>query len=188
MCPTLATAKLDAFAGERPKASAIDRRTSRWNRTAKYVKCLWRHRAHGWMLSTNVKVTPPNQTLILASERANSAVAPGMMRGVGRVLDASPSGAVLRRLTIVAEQPDEVVYIRADYAPAHETATGADAYAIVSSNRSAVPSPPQEGLSAYRNPVSYRNGTSNRGPVEQYAQTQRMLNDTPAAPLIDVHA
>jgi hypothetical protein len=61
-----------------------------------------------------VKISPSNQTLILANERPNvAASAAGSLAKT-----ASSAGSVLQRVTIVASQPDSVVYLRADYSSA----------------------------------------------------------------------
>lgn len=58
-----------------------------------------------------VKITPSNQTLILASERRGPAAPSAAL--VART--ATPSGRALQRVTIAASQTDTVVYLRANY-------------------------------------------------------------------------
>ena len=63
-----------------------------------------------------MKVNPSNQTLLLASERDRLPVkAAGT--SLDRALNAASSGGILKRLTIVAAEPDtSLVYVHADYA------------------------------------------------------------------------
>jgi hypothetical protein len=60
-----------------------------------------------------VKVTPSNQTLILANERPYSGEKSSTR--LDQALNAAASGAVLKRVTIVAARSDAVVVVRADY-------------------------------------------------------------------------
>lgn len=65
-----------------------------------------------------MKITPSNQTLILAGERRGQGAASGNSPGKA-VANSTPAGSVLQRVTIVAARPDTtVVYLRADYSPA----------------------------------------------------------------------
>ncbi len=62
-----------------------------------------------------MKVTPSNQTLILASERGARGGNSGV--GVAQTPGSASSAAVLQRVTMVTALPDStLVYLRADYA------------------------------------------------------------------------
>ena len=165
-----------------------------------------------------MKVTPSNQTLILASERRGSGI-----RGGAAPTETSSTGAVLQRVTIVASQPDStVLYLRADYAtPAGSGAsngtaepTDADfaefsagvARNLIGSASAGHPEiraastrsflvvgaqndhPLRDG---YGNALSSRRDaaiTSHLPPAEQYAQTQRLVGIASPVQRIDVHA
>jgi hypothetical protein len=147
-----------------------------------------------------VKVTPSNQTLILANER------PGMPgAAANRALYIDASGSVLKRVTIVAQRPDSTrIVLRADYGSEDDAAAGSAADAPRASapaavTKALVPRPPlrstdaRDGVprDAYGNPLPathYTKVSSYLAPVDQYARTQRMLADTPQAALGDVHA
>jgi len=131
-----------------------------------------------------VNVTPSNQTLLLASDRS------------------ATGAAVLKRITIVAAQPETVIYVRADYSSAADTfATAADAHPdapssgavllpLSPSRRLGFPKISATGKDLYGNPrVQSRDVglSSYLRPAEQYALTQR-ITDTPALPQIDVRA
>jgi hypothetical protein len=61
-----------------------------------------------------VKVTQSNQTLILASERRGQGAT--SESSLDRAVNAASKGGTLKRVTIVATQPDtSLVYVRADY-------------------------------------------------------------------------
>jgi hypothetical protein len=130
-----------------------------------------------------VKIAPSNQTLLLASDRF------------------ATGAAVLKRITIVAAQPESFLYLRADYSPAADafaTATdapsdapssGTDLVPLSASMQLRLPSIAATGKDLYGNPrVQSRDGglSSYLRPAEQYALTQR-ITDTPALAQIDVH-
>jgi hypothetical protein len=133
-----------------------------------------------------MKVTPNNQTLILASERGHG-VAPRAPLALA-MADGS-SGSVLKTVTIMTALPDTtLVYLRADYSPR------ADA----TSPRS-IAAPPQPALTYTRsdgvaNRVpgalrdSYGNPRAQSRHVELYAQTQLLLTSITETAHIDVHA
>jgi hypothetical protein len=152
-----------------------------------------------------VKVNPLNQTLILASERRGQSEKSGTT--LDQAFSAASSGGVLKRVTIVAAQPDSsLLYLRADYASSDDshpaTATlsakagapsagggGTSQSLVPSSSRSLVSSAPSAGLrDAYGNSAKSRDVglSSYLKPVEQYAQTQRILSPASAATHIDV--
>ncbi|MGD0502272.1 MAG: hypothetical protein ABSD02_05995 [Steroidobacteraceae bacterium] len=127
-----------------------------------------------------MKVTPSNQTLILASERGMSGGLP-----VPGLRHATTETA-LRRVTIVASRPgDSLVYVQADYA---STAESSDHTERSSTASAAVALPTLIAMPARMSPPSPRGNpySSSRG-VELYSSTQRMLSDTPVT-RIDVHA
>jgi hypothetical protein len=153
-----------------------------------------------------VKVNPLNQTLILASERRGQSEKSGTT--LDQAFSAASSGGVLKRVTIVAAQPDSsLLYLRADYASSddsHSAGTlsakagtpsaggGTTSQSLVpSSSRSLVSSDPAAGVrDAYGNSAQSRDValSSYLKPVEQYAQTQRILSPASAATHIDVRA
>ena len=125
-----------------------------------------------------VKITPSNQTLILASERDAFGVRP----------PASSEGAsgdsVLQRLTIVAARPNDTLwYVQADYQPASSLAVAS----------SAIPAPAQalglrtDAPAAGKPPLPRPAAGLPRG-VGLYASTQNLLTDAPASRRLDVHA
>ncbi len=118
-----------------------------------------------------MKVTPSNQTLILASERGASGgfSTPALRNAAGE--------STLKRVTILASRPDDtLVYLQADYFTTAESSapalpspsSAAEPLATVTAlpARISLPAPPRGN--------SY---TSSRG-VELYSSTQRMLAAT----------
>jgi hypothetical protein len=101
-------------------------------------------------------------------------------------LRSADSASMLKRVTIVASQPDDtVVYLQADYSSAPESSARAEAGAsTVAAEAAATPTalPARISLPAARG-NSY---TSSRG-INLYSNTQRMLAETPVTH-IDVHA
>ena len=72
-----------------------------------------------------MKVTPNNQTLILAGERGYGVPSRGAL--VSALPDGS-SGSVLKTVTIMTALPDTtLIYLRADYAPPADYSLAADA-------------------------------------------------------------
>jgi len=146
-----------------------------------------------------VKVTPANQTLILASDRRGAANKPATALGK----TPATGGSVLQRVTIVAARPDDtLIYVSADYAQALGVAgTQTAAYAgrtyaapggASRSNAVAAVAPTSSSArDNFGNLVSRNLGstlTSYLKPAEQYARTQRMLSDVPRVQQIDVYA
>jgi len=157
-----------------------------------------------------VKITPSNQTLILASER-RGAINP---TGATSASKTGASGSTLSRVTIVATQPDtSVVYLRADYSPHGGDAVGgpitygalSSGTAVAAQTSTAATNAPRGSTttsyalassSAVRSSsggTSRYSGTSsssylNLKPAEQYAFTQRILSSTPVVQHIDAYA
>jgi hypothetical protein len=143
-----------------------------------------------------VKVTPSNQTLILASERGGIPPRPATL--LDRALGIASGDSVLQRLTIVAAHPDDtLVYVQADYAAGANSASGGMQSSVQSSadaptagalvaplaNPGAVARVAPQTLPAPRGvPQSLSRG------IGLYASTQRILADAPATVHIDVHA
>jgi hypothetical protein len=136
-----------------------------------------------------LKITPSNQTLILAGERSPLDQSAGL---VG-------NGAALKRVTILAARPDATVVVQADYysrdddsysrdvtqysrdlAPAIESQLPAiqnnspGALAVLGSNTATLSQPVTN--SSYLSPVQF------------YARTQRGFDETRRAALLDVLA
>jgi hypothetical protein len=152
-----------------------------------------------------VKVSPRNQTLILASERR---VQGDKSSGgtLGQALDAASNGGVLKRLTIVATRPDtELVYVHADYAdaasPASASSTSSGTSVVPTANQalagavsatfeSAASSTALTSRDSSGNIQSHRRDgglSSYLRPVDQYARTQRNWS-APASVGLDVLA
>jgi hypothetical protein len=128
------------------------------------------------MLSPLVKITPRNQTLILAGERF------GPRAKSGNTRDAGARVTVRSRVTIVAARPDAtVLYVQADYREA--TAKEAIANAAPPIQSALVPLTGQQPQPARRN-----TGLFSLTPAEQYANIQRMPLDAPTFARIDVYA
>jgi len=125
-----------------------------------------------------VKVTPPNQTLILASELASGGAPDSPL---GRAARLTAGGTALKRVTILAAR---TVVVQADYFSRAETLVNPRA-AIEHVPRLAgtpihsVATPSSMTLSSVATP-------SSRNPVQLYARTQRHDEETP--PLLDVFA
>jgi hypothetical protein len=160
-----------------------------------------------------VKVTPNNQTLILASERGMPAGRSSAKLDSDFDLDSASTGAVLKRVTIVAARPDTtLLYLRADYSSQSDAATDTtpsysadtDAQAASDEANSAgsaliTTTAPRQSLVAasgaprdsYGNIQGSKRETgfaSYLSPTDQYARTQRILSDEPEYAHIDVHA
>jgi hypothetical protein len=144
------------------------------------------------MLCGLMKVTPNNQTLILAGERGYGIPSRGAL--VSSLPDGS-SGSVLKTVTIMTALPDTtLVYLRADYSPPGDYSPPADApssrsiatapkpaltYARSDSAANRAPGAPRD---AYGNPRAQSRH------VELYAQTQLLLTSTAETAHIDVRA
>jgi hypothetical protein len=157
-----------------------------------------------------VRVTPNNQTLILAGERAPT-----------RGADAVGSNAVLQRVTLLAARPDDtLVYFRADYSSGSGYGDAYDADSIASSfspadtARGAAPTSTASADGSASTPATsaqagsgtilplipsrlivpssrrdlYGNPRTANRSVEQYAHTQRILAANQDPHYIDVLA
>lgn len=126
-----------------------------------------------------MKVTPRNQTLILASERDPSGAAP---MAAPRSFGGDP---VLKRVTIVASRPyDTLLYLQADYSPIAESPVrAASPTATALAALTPLDAPPASAVTA---PPGGGRYASNRH-IELYSSTQRLLADAPTT-RIDVHA
>ena len=159
-----------------------------------------------------MKVHPSNQTLILASDRR---AASRSSSALDQAISAASNGGSLKRVTIVAAQPDaSVLYLRAEYADTtadvgsraaagRASAAGASKTPVATAPNSVSPS---RGVAVSRTALlpAYSNGRDEYGnirgnvsevslssylkPAEQYAQTQRLLGTTPHPSYIDVLA
>lgn len=142
-----------------------------------------------------VKVTPSNQTLILASERRTSGAKSST--ALDQAVTAASKGGTLKRVTIVAGAPNSsVVYVSADYATLQDASASHEQSAAVASSGVAARN---VGLAAFSAGTSAAFGDSHQNtggsqisaflsPVEQYAQTQRRASGASQAALIDVLA
>jgi hypothetical protein len=129
-----------------------------------------------------VKVTPGNQSLILAGEPS------GARGGADSLLDHAvrlvASGAELKRVMILAAHPNSTVVVQADYFSRQE-------YAPAAAELPALPHAASNALQTaplYFGTTSRSLGSSYRNPVELYARTQRGLDTPPKAALLDVLA
>jgi hypothetical protein len=129
-----------------------------------------------------VKITPSNQSLILAGEPS------GARGGVNTFLDQAARlvapGAELKRVTILAARPNSTVVVQADYFSRAE-------YAPVKSELPALPHAASNALrtaALHFGTTSPTLGSSYRNPVELYARTQRGLDTPSKAALLDVLA
>jgi len=112
-----------------------------------------------------VKVTPPNQSLILASELASGG-------GPDSPLGRAARGTALKRVTILTAR---TVLVQADYFSRAET---------LIDPRAAIEHVPRlAGM-----PIPVAATPSSRHPVQLYARTQRHGEDKSQAPLLDVFA
>jgi hypothetical protein len=120
-----------------------------------------------------VKVTPPNQSLILASELASGGAPDSPF---GQPARLSAGGTALKRVTILAAR---TVVVQADYFSRAETLVNP---------RAAIEHVPRLAGTPIRSvaiPSSVATPSS-RNPVQLYARTQRHDEETP--PLLDVFA
>jgi hypothetical protein len=121
-----------------------------------------------------VKVTPSNQSLILAGEPPFAQTA--------RLV---ASGTAPKRVTILAARRDATVVVQADYLSRDDTPSfGSQPPALQyhSHDAAAVMDTSSE---TPRRPAST---SFYRTPLQLYARTQRGLEDTPKAALLDVFA
>ncbi len=154
-----------------------------------------------------MKVTPHNQTLILASERR--AQGDKSSSTLDQALKTASTGGILKRVMIVAKQPDaSLLYIRADYATGNDgkSANEGDSATAAASRDVAVPTlarsaRPGSALVVAAAAFDARDGHGNLqttsrtvglssylSPAEQYAQTQRLSSRPKASAGVDVLA
>jgi hypothetical protein len=125
-----------------------------------------------------VKVTPPNQTLILASELASDGAPDSPL---GRAARLTAGSTTLKRVTILAAR---TVVVQADYFSRAETLVNPRA-AIEHVPRLAGMPIPFAATPSSMIPSSAATPSS-RNPVQLYARTQR--HDEETLPLLDVFA
>jgi hypothetical protein len=130
-----------------------------------------------------LKITPTNQSLILARDPARSGAGPNSL--LRQASQWAAGGAALKRVTILAARPDATVVVQADYFSDEEAAPSIDAQlpAVeqISHHAMTVVGKNPTILSAPAATSSYRN------PIQLYTSVQRGLDDTKAA-LLDVLA
>ena len=125
-----------------------------------------------------MKVTPPNQTLILASELASDGAPDSPL---GRAARLTAGDTALKRVTIFAAR---TVVVQADYFSRAETLVNPRA-AIEHVPRLAGAPIPFAATPSSMTPSSVATPSS-RNPVQLYARTQR--HDEETLPLLDVFA
>jgi len=145
-----------------------------------------------------VKVSPSNQTLILASESGVPA-AQQAPTAFDRLASAS-TDAVLQRVTIVAARPDStLMYYQADYATPDDAGTAAGgtysrpvASSITSLRTASAAMPAPAGGESFASGTAgamarVSSPAASRG-VSLYARTQGNLAESPTTGYLDVHA
>jgi hypothetical protein len=129
-----------------------------------------------------LKITPTNQSLILARDPARSGGAPNSL--LRQAPPWAAGGAALKRVTILAARPDATVVVQADYFSAEEAAS-------VDAQRPALEQISQHAMTVVdRNPSTLGGPAASspyRNPIQLYTSVQRGLEDTKAA-LLDVLA
>lgn len=161
-----------------------------------------------------MKITPSNQTLILASERGSAgtsavdtqasskALLEGAAAGNGSMSDAAAGvdlgtgDSVLKRVTIVTAHPDStMVYLQADYAASDATYTDISPNRVVATVPAATPSTQiarSSGVAASRGALVSSGSSSAinltghpaRG-IALYASTQNILLDATSSNGVD---
>jgi hypothetical protein len=119
-----------------------------------------------------VKVTPANQSLILAGEPGPGA-RPNSLLGQASQLVAS--GAALKRVTILTARPGTTVVVQADYFARNDVQPANSQLTV-------------EHIAPTETPNLQIATSSNRSPIELYSRTQRGPEDTRKATLLDVFA
>jgi hypothetical protein len=147
-----------------------------------------RPRLYGYS-DSKVKITPGNQSLILAGEPS------GARGGTNSFLDQATrlvaSGTELKRVTILAAHPNSTVVVQADYFSREEYAPvrcALPALPYVASHALQASSPNSSTADLYVGTTSPTPGSSYRNPAELYARTQRGLDTASKATLLDVLA
>ncbi|HEY2633924.1 MAG TPA: hypothetical protein VGI51_04345 [Steroidobacteraceae bacterium] len=125
-----------------------------------------------------MKVTPPNQSLILASELASGGAPDSPLDQPARL---TAGGTALKRVTILAAR---TVVVQADYFSRAETLVNPRAAIEHVPRFTGIPIPFGATVSS-ATPSSVAT-VSSRNPVQLYARTQRHDEKTP--PLLDVFA
>jgi hypothetical protein len=128
-----------------------------------------------------VKITPSNQSLILAGEPSGARDgADALLTQAARLV---ASGADLKRVTILAAHPNSTVVVQADYFSRAE-------HPPVDTRLPALPHAASTALQVMNFGTSRLpgSGSSYRSPVELYARTQRGLDTPSKAALLDVLA
>jgi len=122
-----------------------------------------------------MKIAPGTQSLILAGERAGGRGAPSLLSDA---MDLVASGANLKRVTLVASQPDStVVLLRADYASLDREPIDVIATDVEPTPSNTLPVPRRAaGVTAYLRPL------------DQYALTQGGLGAGSKGSHLDVRA
>jgi hypothetical protein len=136
-----------------------------------------------------VKITPSNQSLILAGEPSGArGGADTLLQHAARLV---ASGAGLQRVTILAAHPNSTVVVQADYFSREERAPVGSALPAPAHHASpALQAASENSRTAelYVGTTSPGAGSSYRNPVELYARTQRGLDTVSKAALLDVLA
>jgi hypothetical protein len=123
-----------------------------------------------------MKIALGTQSLILAGERAGARSSPSLLSDA---MDLVASGANLKRVTLVASQPDStVVLLRADYASMDREPIDVIATDVESTpSPTTLPAPRQAGGT-----------TAYLRPLDQYALTQSGLGAGSKGSYLDVRA
>jgi hypothetical protein len=129
-----------------------------------------------------LKITPTNQSLILARDPARSGGGSNSL--LRQASEWAAGGAALKRVTILAAHPDATVVVQADYFSDDEAPS-------VDAQLPAIEQISHHAMTVVgKNPTTLSGPTATspyRNPVQLYASVQRGLGDTKAA-LLDVLA
>jgi hypothetical protein len=130
-----------------------------------------------------LKITPTNQSLILARDPARSGAGPSSL--LRQASQWAAGGAALKRVTILAARPDATVVVQADYFSDDEASS------VVDAQRPAVEQVSHNAMTVVgRNPTTLSGPAATspyRNPIQLYTSVQRGLEDTKSA-LLDVLA
>jgi hypothetical protein len=130
----------------------------------------------------NLKITPTNQSLILARDPVRSGGA-GSSSLLRQASEWAAGGAALKRVTILTARPDATVVVQADYFSDEEARS-------VDAQLPAVEQTSQAMTIVGKNPTTLSGPVataSYRNPIQLYTSVQRGLGDTKPA-LLDVLA
>jgi hypothetical protein len=129
-----------------------------------------------------LKITPTNQSLILARDPARPGGASNSL--LRQASQWAAGGAALKRVTILAARPDATVVVQADYFSDEETPS-------IDAQRPAVEPISQHAMTVVGRNLSTLSGPAPsspyRNPIQLYTSVQRGLEDKKAA-LLDVLA